>query len=210
MKFLITLTAAAATLIAAENFNQPVLWQDLPDSDIIRVDDAYYYSASNMHFSPGAPILRSYDLVNWEYFSHSIPVFDVGKPSFDLINGNAYNGGVYASSLRYNKFDGRFYWIGCLQKDGRTFVYSAPDIGGPWTKTAVVSDRCYYDDGILFDDDGRVYIAWGKWVPNGNDAQIWVAELNENFGVKGSVITAFHTTPELGYIEGCRFYKRNG
>lgn len=108
MKFLVTLTTAAAALlgasgVSAENFEQPILWQDLPDSDIIRVGDAYYYSASNMHFSPGAPILRSYDLVNWEYFTHSIPVFDTDNPKYDLDGGNAYNGGVYASSLRYNE-----------------------------------------------------------------------------------------------------------
>ena len=41
----------------------PVVWQDFADGDIIRVGDAYYYSASTMHYSPGAPILRSYDLV---------------------------------------------------------------------------------------------------------------------------------------------------
>ena len=48
-------------------FTNPVVWQDFADGDIIRVGDAYYYSASTMHYSPGAPILRSYDLVNWEY-----------------------------------------------------------------------------------------------------------------------------------------------
>ena len=44
-------------------FTNPVVWQDFADGDIIRVGDAYYYSASTMHYSPGAPILRSYDLV---------------------------------------------------------------------------------------------------------------------------------------------------
>ena len=40
-------------------FTNPVVWQDFADGDIIRVGDAYYYSASTMHYSPGAPILRS-------------------------------------------------------------------------------------------------------------------------------------------------------
>lgn len=215
MQFLMNLTVAAAALlsascVSAENFVQPILWQDLPDIDIIRVGDAYYYSASNMHFSPGAPILRSYDLVNWEYLSHSIPVYDVDNPKFDLDGGNVYNGGVYASSLRYNEVSETFYWIGCLQQVGRTYVYSAKDIEGPWTQTSVVADYCFYDDGLLFDDDGKIYIAYGKWIADGNSAQIWAAELTEDFQVKGSVTTAFHTTPELGYIEGCRFYKING
>jgi len=40
-------------------YTNPVLWEDLADIDIIRVGGAFYYSASNMHYSPGAPILRS-------------------------------------------------------------------------------------------------------------------------------------------------------
>lgn len=48
-------------------FSNPVHWQDLADLEVIRVDDAFYYTASTMHYSPGAPILRSYDLVNWEF-----------------------------------------------------------------------------------------------------------------------------------------------
>jgi len=58
---LMPLTAMAAT------FNNPVLWEDLADLDVFRVNDVYYYSASTMAYSPGAPVLRSYDLVNWEY-----------------------------------------------------------------------------------------------------------------------------------------------
>ena len=30
-------------------------------------------AASTMHYSPGAPILRSFDLVNWEFAGHSAP-----------------------------------------------------------------------------------------------------------------------------------------
>jgi beta-xylosidase len=39
-------------------------WNDL---EVIRVGDTYYYTGSTMHYSPGAPVLRSYDLVNWEF-----------------------------------------------------------------------------------------------------------------------------------------------
>ena len=34
-------------------YTNPVVWQDFADGDIIRVGDAYYYSASTMHYSPG-------------------------------------------------------------------------------------------------------------------------------------------------------------
>lgn len=51
----------------ANAFRNPVRWEDLADLDVFRVDDIFYYSASTMHYSPGAPLLSSFDLVNWEY-----------------------------------------------------------------------------------------------------------------------------------------------
>lgn len=58
------LLAALISTVALLEFTNPVLWQDLADTDMMRVNETYYYSASNMHFSPGAPLLRSFDLVN--------------------------------------------------------------------------------------------------------------------------------------------------
>src|SRR5881628_702926 len=93
----------------ANSFQNPVLWEDLADIDILRVDNAYYYTASNMHYSPGAPILRSYDLVNWEYVGHAIPVLDF-SPAYDLNGGRAYVKGSWASALTYRKSNKTFYW----------------------------------------------------------------------------------------------------
>jgi beta-xylosidase len=82
-------SSRAQTKSQPKTFQNPVLWEDLADIDVIRVGDTYYYSASNMHYSPGAPLLRSYDLVNWEYIGHSVPVLDFG-PEYDLNGGSAY------------------------------------------------------------------------------------------------------------------------
>jgi beta-xylosidase len=60
-----------ATRVAT--FNNPVLWEDYPDLDVFRVGDVFYYSSSTFAFSPGAPLLKSYDLVNWTPVSHSVP-----------------------------------------------------------------------------------------------------------------------------------------
>ena len=71
MKWFPQLLSVALMLPAlALAFNNPVFFEDLADLDIRRVDNTYYYSASTMHYSPGAPILRSYDLVNWEFIGH--------------------------------------------------------------------------------------------------------------------------------------------
>jgi hypothetical protein len=93
-------------------FTNPVVWQDFADGDIIRVGDAYYYSASTMHYSPGAPILRSYDLVNWEYAGHSVPRLDFDDGGYDLAGGRKYVKGIWASTLGYRPSNATYYWLG--------------------------------------------------------------------------------------------------
>lgn len=205
------LMAAAAVFqlpVAAETFNQPPIFQDLPDIDLIRVDNSYYYSASTFHYSPGAPILRSYDLINWEYLAHSLPSLDFNDPKFNLTKGRAYNGGVYASSLHYHKKQKKFYWLGCIQKNGKTYVYTAPKIEGPWTKASTISNYCLYDAGLLIDDD-TIYVSSGQWTPNGAESQTWISKLDKNLQVEKQE-SVFKSNEELGYIEGSRFYKING
>lgn len=121
--------AAAATTAQQERFTNPVIWQDLADLEVIRVGDTYYYTGSTMHFSPGAPVLRSYDLVNWEFIGHSVPVLDFGD-AYDLKGGQAYVQGIYASSMRYRPSDKTFYWVGQIGWQ-RSYVYRATDAAGP-------------------------------------------------------------------------------
>ncbi|MBC8135570.1 MAG: family 43 glycosylhydrolase, partial [Fibrella sp.] len=52
----------------AEN---PILYADVPDIAVIRVGDTYYMSSTTMHMSPGLPIMKSRDLVNWEMASYA-------------------------------------------------------------------------------------------------------------------------------------------
>jgi beta-xylosidase len=155
-------------------FTNPSMWEDLPDPEVIRVDDVFYYTASNMHYSPGAPILRSWDLVNWEYISHAVPVYDVSA-KYNLQGGQAYIKGTWASSLHYHKPNKTFYWIGCIEF-AKTYVYTAPSAEGPWTKKSTLN-KCYYDCGLMvdYDDatpDDTMYLAYGN--PNPNVAQLTV------------------------------------
>ena len=181
-------------------FQNPVLWEDLADIDIFRVGDAYYYSASNMHYSPGAPILRSYDLVNWDYVGHSIPVLDF-SPAYNLEGGRAYVKGSWASFLGYRKSNKTFYWGGCIEFS-KTHIYTAPAVEGPWTKKAVI-DNCYYDAGLLIDDDDTMYVAYGNTTLN-------VAQLSPDGTRQVKTQVVFKTPKDIGVLEGSRFYKVNG
>eukprot|EP00727_Mastigamoeba_balamuthi_P007027 m51a1_g2945 putative xylosidase glycosyl hydrolase (1135) ;mRNA; f:612040-619154 len=171
----------------------PVLWEDLADLDIIRVGNAYYYSASTMHFSPGAPVLRSYDLVNWEYIGHSVPKLD-WNAKYDLTNNQrGYVAGIWASFFNYNKAHGKYYWGGC--SDGKTHIFSSANAAGPWTHHADLP--CYYDCGMHAEDDGTMYVAYGN-------TEIHVAQLSADGKTQVRDQKVFTGS---FYIEGSRMYK---
>ncbi|WP_329430024.1 family 43 glycosylhydrolase [Streptosporangium sp. NBC_01495] len=182
------------------NYTNPVVWQDFADGDIIRVGDAYYYSASTMHYSPGAPILRSYNLVDWEYAGHSVPRLDFGSNAYDLNGGRAYVKGIWASTLNHRPSNNTFYWMGCVEFN-RTYVYTASAVDGTWTKRSQINN-CYYDAGLLVDDD-TMYVAYG----NGT---ISVAQLSADGLSQVRAQQVFQTPSSVGTLEGARFYKRNG
>lgn len=187
--------------VCPETYSNPVIWEDLPDLELFRVGDAYYYTASTFHHSPGAPLLRSYDLVHWEYVSHSVPVLDF-NPSFSLSGGNAYVKGIWASTLRYRESNETFYWMGCMMGGGGGYAFTAKSPEGPWEKHS--TQGCYYDMGLLVDDDDKMYVAYGNGTIN-------VAELSADGFSQVRSQQVFQTPNTIpGPLEGARFYKING
>lgn len=186
------------------NYTNPVIFADVPDIDIIRVDDAFYMVSTTMHLSPGCPVMRSYDLVNWEIVNY---VFDTleDMDNLALRNGeNNYGKGQWATTLRYN--DGVYYAGFTSFSTGRTYIYHTDDIeNGKWDR--FVYDECFHDMSLLFDDDGRVYLVYGG-------GQIWCVELEKDLsavkpGTKRKLIE------DAGLVKGClaegsHVYKMNG
>ncbi len=184
------------------HYKNPLIWEDLPDPEVIRVDDAYYYTASSFHYSPGAPLLRSYDLVHWEYFSHSVPKLDFDE-SYDLVDGHAYVKGIWASTLAYRVSNKTFYWMGCMHTTNKGYVFTASDPQGPWQKHQ--SDSCYYDMGLLIEPEtDDLYVAFGH-------GTIYVAKLSDDGFTEERREVVFKTPENLsGPLEGSRFYKIDG
>lgn len=88
-------------------YTNPIINSDFPDPDIIRVGDTYYYVSTTMFYFPGATILKSHDLVNWEYCANPLQKIAESEP-FNLQNGyNQYSKGQWAPSLKY--YQGKFY-----------------------------------------------------------------------------------------------------
>jgi Beta-xylosidase len=146
-------------------FTNPVIFADVPDLDVIRVDDAYYMVSTTMHLSPGVPIMKSYDLVNCKIVNYVYDQLET-TDGYALKNGQSdYSNGSWASSLKYDKYEGRFYATFSCNTSDKSYVYSTTDIeNGPWHKNTLV--KCY-DAGLLFEDTGT---ECKKYIINANNS----------------------------------------
>ncbi|MDL2220986.1 glycoside hydrolase 43 family protein [Parabacteroides sp. OttesenSCG-928-N08] len=183
-----------------ESFSNPVIYSDVPDVCVIRVGSDYYMVSTTMHLMPGAPIMRSKDLVNWEIISY---LFDEIKdsPLYDLEGGNVYGQGQWASSLRYH--EGRFYVFFATNRPQKSYIYSTTDPAGRWERIAEYEGN-YHDASMLFDDDGRIYLAYGA-------GHIRIKEFNtdlKSFKSDGVDVEVIHGEPK-GLLEGSHFHKIN-
>ena len=192
-------TTPSSSAAPSTTFTNPVLWEDLADADVFRVGNTYYYTASTMHYSPGAPILRSYDLVHWEYIGHAVPSLDFGSSAYDLSGGRAYVKGIWASAMNYRPANSTYYWIGCVEFN-RTYVYTASAVDGTWSKRSQINN-CYYDAGLLIDTDNTMYVAYGN-------TTLSVAQLSADGLSEVKHQQVFSTPSSVGTLEGSRFYKR--
>ena len=158
---LLVVAFAGAALPAADGTRpaqNPILWTDVPDVAVLRVGSVYYMSSTTMHMSPGLPIMKSSDLVNWELVGYAYDTL-ADNDALTLRNGkNAYGAGSWASSLRYH--NGTFYASTFSSTTGRTHVYTTNDIErGPWRESSF--SPSLHDHSLFFDDDGRVYMIYG-------------------------------------------------
>ena len=152
------LSLLASLAVPAARASNPVIWADVPDVALIRVEDSYYMSSTTMHMSPGLPIMKSKDLMDWELIGYAYDKLE-DIEALRLENGkNAYGAGSWASSLRYH--DGIYYVTTFSSTTGRTHVYRTDDIDkGEWKANSFRPSL--HDSSLFFDDDGRVYMLYG-------------------------------------------------
>jgi beta-xylosidase len=75
---LLVVTALVAVPLNAQEkspseYQNPILFADYSDPDVIRDGPNYYLVASTFAYVPGIPILQSQDLVHWTIVSHVLP-----------------------------------------------------------------------------------------------------------------------------------------
>lgn len=177
---------------------------DFPDPDVIRVGDTYYMVSTTMHMMPGCVILRSYNLLNWEFCSYVFDELDNTPGQTLTDNKGTYGRGMWAASLRFHN---NKYYVSFVANDThKSYLYTAKNIQGPWKKSNI--QGFYHDMSILFDDDGKSYIVHGN-------TQIHLTEMENDLskpkagGIDKIIIQDDKEKITLGY-EGSHFYKING
>lgn len=192
-------------------FTNPIMWGDWPDPDVIRVGDYFYMVSTSMHYVPGCPIVRSKDLVNWEMVGYAVDRYDE-DPKYNLDGGNLYLNGSWAATIRHH--NDKFYVGFCTpygwgRETGHYSMCIADKPEGPWER--VIFPEYLYDPGLLFDDDGKVYVIHGQH-------KLYATELNaDGRSVKGENVLIWdkgilNPNTQKGHagMEGSHAYKING
>lgn len=185
----------------------PVIWADVPDPSVIRVGSDFYMSSTTMHMSPGLPIMKSKDLVNWELLGYAHG--NLGdKDTLNLKGANAYGRGSWASSLRFH--DGEYYVSTFSASTGKTHVYKSKDIESNKWEEFTFSPVLH--DHSLFFEKGRVFMVYGS-------GDIQLVELEPDFsglkknGVNKTIIkdaSAVVGSKIMLPAEGSQLHKING
>lgn len=150
-------------------YDIPLLRSDVPDVSVTRVPadendegrDIYYMVSTTMHLSPGAPIMKSYDLANWEIVNYAFDRISTGD-RFSLRDGqSSYGEGQWASSIRYH--EGTTYVLFNTNNLGGAYMlYTDDPENGAWER--VQFGRAMHDPTLFFDDaeGGDPYVFYGN------------------------------------------------
>ena len=187
------------------SYRNPVILADYSDPDVIRDGDRYYLVSSSFTSTPGLPILRSTDLVNWTIVGHAL----------DNLPGDRYaafqaGAGVWAPSLRAHA--GVFYLFVPLPDEG-IYVLTAPRPEGPWSAPRLlIAGRGLIDPCPFWDDDGQAYLvhAYARSRAGIKDRLRLRPMATDASRLLGEGQIVFHDPARHPTLEGPKMYKRNG
>ena len=182
----ISLLFPTPTKVLSPAYTNPVYAGDFPDPFVLRVENIYYAYATNSG-DVNIQLMRSTDLVNWEYLGDALEKLpdwsdgEVWAPSV-LRRGDKY---VLYYTLNYRETG-----LQCVS----VAVSDKPE--GPFKDSSSAPFLCQTDLGgsidasPFVDSDGKAYLLWKN---NGNDysvrVSIWVQLLQEDgLSLTGEVV----------------------
>ncbi|HAV19848.1 MAG TPA: arabinan endo-1,5-alpha-L-arabinosidase [Firmicutes bacterium] len=184
--------------IQSEIYQNPIFNNDFPDPSIIRHRDGAFYA-----YSTGSHIIKSIDLVNWEYIGQALPT----RPTWGTYGANIWAphvsliAGKYVMHYSLSRWDDPNPGIG---------IATASHPEGPWTDLGkfFLSDEIGVNNSIdpmTFIEDEQVFLIWGSF------RGIYAIELTpDGLGfIDGSVEAAAQTKVHLAGYETSRAFDAN-
>ena len=120
-------------------YKNPILESNFPDNDVILVGDTFYMMSSTDEFVPGMAILKSRDLVNWEFSNPIMPAPITFDQDFNLGSKVVMaNRATWAGSFGYDGTNYFAYW--CHNKRGgkggtcKIIYAQTKRMEGPWSE----------------------------------------------------------------------------
>ncbi|WP_189486543.1 glycoside hydrolase family 43 protein [Asticcacaulis endophyticus] len=211
------LTGCATVTPETATYANPVLYADYSDPDVIRVGEDYYHVSSSFHLSPGIPVLKSLDLINWTIIGHVLPKLPFA-PEYDMpgpfeiddtkskpVTGTRYASGVWAPSIRHH--NGLFYVYWATPDEG-VFMSTAATPEGPWSEPVHVIKQARLEDPCpIWDDDGQAYLVHGRV---GAGPLILRKMAPDGLSALDDGVVIAEDKVNLPVLEGPKFIKRNG
>ncbi|MBS2097813.1 glycoside hydrolase family 43 protein [Carboxylicivirga linearis] len=186
-------------------YQNPIIYADYSDPDVVRVGDDYYMTSSSFSHFPGLPILHSKDLVNWTLIAHAA----IEYPD-DAFDKPQHGNGIWAPSFRYHNNE---FYIYFGDPDRGVFMTKAKNAEGPWEPLKLIKKVTGWIDCCpLWDDDGKAYLVHAfANSRSGIKSILAVCPLNEEgTEVLETSTIVFNGQKDYPTIEGPKFYKRNG
>lgn len=221
LKFLVILicTSLAATAgevqfvsnpanVKGRTYINPIIEADYSDPDPVAAPDGrtFYMTASSFQCTPGLPILKSTDLVNWTIVNYALPAV----PPTDFYAAAPRHGkGVWAPCIRYHAGEYYIYWG---DPDFGIYMIKTADPEGAWSEPVLVKGgKGMIDPTPLWDSDGKAYLA-NAWAASraGFNSIVTVSEMSpDGTRLIGNPRVVFDGNDGVNHtIEGPKLYKR--
>ncbi len=189
-------------------YQNPILYADYSDPDVVAVGDDFYMTASSFNTSPGLPVLHSKDLVNWQLIGYAV---DKNVPA-DVFSTPQHGNGIWAPNIRYHNDK---VWIFFPDPDHGIYMTNTTDPRKGWSEPKLIlAGKGLIDPTPLWDDDGQAYLlhGWAKSRSGINNILTLHKMSSDGTAVEdeGKVVIDGHKLAGYRTLEGPKFYKHEG
>lgn len=184
-------------------YENPILFSDYSDPDVIKVGEDYFMVSSSFNFSPGVPVLHSKNLVEWRFIGYVL-----NQLPFERYNKVQSGCGVWAPSIRYHK--GYFYCVMPFPDEG-IYVSRTKNPFTGWEKPyLLIKEKGFIDPCPIWTENGAFLVFAFAKSRVGFNSKIAVIKVSENLEkpLEENYRVVYDGTNNNPTIEGPKIYKK--